>query len=112
MPEPHRDSRSMVDRLNDAPLVTILLLCLVTIVAVAGAVVTIVRPSTLNFRDYAQDMTILTAALALSAGIGRGAIASAERNLTSAIVETASLEVPDTDDATTYLPPAREGETE
>lgn len=69
----------MTDKLNDAPLVTILLLVLAVIVVIAGAVVCIVQPSTLSFSQYVQDVAILTAALGLGAGIGRGAIAAAER---------------------------------
>lgn len=68
----------MTKLLNDAPVVTYMLLVLALIVVIAGAVVTIVRPSSLTFHDYVLDVTILVAALGLGAGIGRGAIAAAK----------------------------------
>ena len=64
--------------LDDAPVVTYLLLVLALVVVIAGAVVTIVRPASLTFHDYVLDVTILVAALGLGAGIGRGAIAAAK----------------------------------
>jgi hypothetical protein len=70
-------------KINDAPVVTIALLVLATIVVVAGAVVTIVQPGTLSFHQYVQDVAVLAAALGLGAGIGRGAIAAADRHTTS-----------------------------
>jgi hypothetical protein len=74
----------MMSKINDAPVVTIALLVLATIVVVAGAVVTIVQPGTLSFHQYVQDVALLAAALGLGAGIGRGAIAAADRNTTPA----------------------------
>ena len=64
--------------LDDAPVVTYLLLVLALVVVLAGAVVTIVRPASLTFHDYVLDVTILVAALGLGAGIGRGALAAAK----------------------------------
>jgi hypothetical protein len=64
--------------LNDAPVITYMLLGLAVIVVIAGAVVTIIRPASLTFHDYVLDVTILVAALGLGAGIGRGAIAAAK----------------------------------
>lgn len=64
--------------LDDAPVVTYLLLALALVVVLAGAVVTIVRPASLTFHDYVLDVTILVSALGLGAGIGRGAIAAAK----------------------------------
>lgn len=68
----------MTKALNDLPVVTYMLLVLALVVVIAGAVVTIVRPSSLTFHDYVLDVTILVAALGLGAGIGRGAIAAAK----------------------------------
>jgi hypothetical protein len=64
--------------LDDAPVVTFLLLALALVVVIAGAVVTIIRPASLSFHDYVLDVTILVSALGLGAGIGRGAIAAAK----------------------------------
>jgi hypothetical protein len=42
---------------------------LVGIVVLAGAVVTIVSPSSLSFHDYVTDLTILASALAGALGV-------------------------------------------
>lgn len=50
-----------------------LALALALIVAISGAVVTIIDPRTLPFHDYAEDVVQLAAALGLTAAIGAGA---------------------------------------
>lgn len=77
----------LTETLNDAPVVTYMLLALALVVVIAGAVVTIVRPASLTFHDYVLDVTILVAALGLGAGIGRGAIAAAKTHETEATVD-------------------------
>lgn len=64
--------QALGSKLNNAPIVTYLLCALALVVVIAGAVVTIIRPDTLPFDKYVQDVALLTAALGLGAGIGRG----------------------------------------
>ena len=68
----------MIARIDNQPVVTILVCVLALIVVIAGAIVTIIRPGSLPFHDYVLDVTIVLAALGLGAGIGRGAIAAAK----------------------------------
>ena len=69
-----------MDKVNDQPVVTIVLCALAVIVVIAGAIVTIAAPKTLPFHDYVQDIAIALAGLGLGAGVGRGAIAAARSN--------------------------------
>jgi hypothetical protein len=77
----------MIDRLDNQPVVTLLVCALALIVVVAGAIVTIIRPGSLPFHDYVLDVTIVLAALGLGAGIGRGAIAAAKVEVTNGDTE-------------------------
>jgi hypothetical protein len=57
---------------SEKPVFTIMVLVVVVIVVVAGAVVTIVQPSSLSFHQYVSDIAFMAGALGLGAGIGRG----------------------------------------
>lgn len=81
----------MGSKINAAPVVTYMLCALAVIVVVAGAVVTIVRPSTLEFHQYVQDVALLTAALGLGAGIGRGVEAAGGVPVTPSSSTTATV---------------------
>jgi hypothetical protein len=63
-----------------SPVLLAALLVLVVIVALSGAVVTIVDPRTLPFRMYVEDIIQLAAALGLTAAIGAGALAIKKAN--------------------------------
>ena len=68
----------MNDKISNASVATILVAAVVLIVAVAGAVVTIVNPDTLNFKDYIDALAIAGAGGGLL-GIGRGILGGAKQ---------------------------------
>lgn len=67
-----------MEKLNQTPIATILVSVAFVIVAVAGAIVTIVNPDALGFEDYVQALALAAGALGLLA-IGRGINLSGEK---------------------------------
>lgn len=81
----------MLDKLNSAPLTTILVAVAFVIVCVVGGVVTIVNPDTLSFSDYVERLGIAAGALGLLA-IGRGINLSGEKQGNSQALAIAAEE--------------------
>lgn len=57
---------------SDKPVVTILTLVAALVAIIAGGVVTIIKPESLSFHQYVQDIAFMAGALGLGSGIGRG----------------------------------------
>jgi len=91
----------MIEKVNGSPVVTILLCVLAVVVVIAGGVVTIVKPDTLPFHQYVQDVAILTAALGLGAGVGRGVESLGKASTPTIEVHTEDEFVPEPSSAPT-----------
>lgn len=87
---------------SEKPVVTILTLVAALVAIIAGGVVTIVKPESLSFHQYVQDIAFMAGALGLGSGIGRGidsygqSVASAQQQGAPMTTETPQPPVPET----------------
>lgn len=68
----------MDQKLSQAPVATLLVAALATIIVIAGAVVMIVDPDTLSFEDYIKALATMGIG-AGALGVGRGILAGAKQ---------------------------------